>query len=434
MRFPCRKPRIFYGWYVLAASFVILFLNAGSRAAIGLMVKPMEADLHWTRGSISSVIFLNLAVYAVSVIVTGRLYDRYGPKWIIAASTMLFAAGHALMASMDSLWEFYLYYGILNASGLAGTTVALFGSVVGHWFEKHRGLAVSLAFAGTCFGQFFLVPLFSHAVTVTGWRVTNLWIAGLALVVNLALTLGVIRGTPQALGLQPYGARGQESPAVGTRPHRATPSLAAAPRDLTLGEAMRSRSLWLFTIAMFACGSADFLVNTHLVPMVTDYGLSDAVAANMLAWLGLLSLAGMLVAGPVADAIGNKLPIVTTFALRIGLFVMVMLVKGPVAFWIFSLGFGFTIMVTAPLTLTLVGDLYGVTHIGFISGFIVTIHTVGGGLGVFLAGVIFDGTGDYNVAFLLSAGLAFVAMACSLFIREERHSVPGRSAEGAAGL
>jgi predicted MFS family arabinose efflux permease len=149
----------------------------------------------------------------------------------------------------------------------------------------------------------------------------------------------------------------------------------------------------------------------------------------MLAWLGLLSLGGILLAGPAADAIGNKIPIAITFALRLGLFVMLLLVKGAVPFWIFSLGFGLTLLVTAPLTPTVVGALYGATHIGFISGFIVTIHTLGGGLWAYLGGVIFDRTGDYDVGFLVSAILAGVALVCTVFIREERHLPPTAVAE-----
>jgi MFS family permease len=418
------KYRVFYGWYVLAASFFILFLNGGSRLTIGIMVKPMEADLHWSRGAISAAIFLNLAVYAVSTIFAGRLYDRYGPKWIIAGATLLFSAGYALMAVMDTPGEFYFYYGVLNAAGLAGTTIALFGSLIGRWFERWRGLAVSLALAGSCLGQFFLVPLFSDLISLSGWRITSLWIAGLSVLINTGLTFGVIRGDPAKLGLQPYGRH--DRPKTGgeaTLPPE-TASVSALPHDLTLTQAMRSRSLWLFTAAMLVCGSADFLVMTHLVPMVTDYGFSQGAAANMLAWLGLLSLPGILIAGPAADAIGNKLPIVITFALRVVLFVMVLLVKGSIPFWVFSLGFGFTMLVTAPLTWTLLGTLYGVTHIGFISGFVNTVHTVGGGLGAYLAGVAFDRTGDYDLAFVVSAVMAGVAVLCSLLIRERRHLPP----------
>jgi MFS family permease len=412
-----RTPRVFYGWYVLAASFAILFLNGGGRLIIGVMVKPMAEDFGWSRGAISAAVFLNMAVYAVATIVTGRLYDRFGPKWVVAGSTLLFSAGYALMATMDSLWRFLLYYGVVSAAGLGGITVPLFGSLIGNWFEKRRGLATSLAFAGGCLGQFFLIPIFSDAVFASGWETTILWIAGLSLVVNLPLAFGVLRGNPKNLGLDPYGAetpRGRQDPSESPR----------AVDGLTLSEAMRTPSLWLFAVVMFVCGSADFLVLTHLVAMVTDYGITPAAGANMLAWLSLLSLAGILLAGPAADTIGNKLPIAVTFALRILLFVLLFSFKSPTSFWVFSLGFGLTLLVTAPLTPTLIGKLYGVAHLGFISGFIVMIHTFGGGLWTYIGGVIFDLTGRYDLILLLSAATAALALVCTLFIREERHSAP----------
>ncbi len=414
-----RMPRLFYGWYVLAASFVILFLNGGGRLIFGVMVKPMAEEFGWSRGAISSAVFLNMAVYALATIVTGRLYDRFGPKWVIAGSTVLFSAGYTLMATMDSLWQFLLYYGIVSAAGLGGVTVPLFGSIIGNWFERRRGLAVSLAFGGGCLGQFFLVPVFSDVVLSSGWQTTVLWIAALSLAVNLPLAFWVVRGNPRSLGLEPYGV---PPPSEQHNQH----SRQQLSEGLTLPEAMRTRSLWLFTVVMFVCGSADFLVTTHLVAMVTDYGVSPATGANMLAWLGLLSLGGVLLAGPAADAIGNKLPIAVTFVFRIVLFAILFSFKSTASFWVFALGFGFTLLVTAPLTPTLLGKLYGVTHLGFISGFITMVHTFGGGVWAYAGGVIFDRTGDYDLALIISAGMAALALACTLFIREERHPVPAR--------
>jgi len=415
-------PRIFYGWYVLAAAFAILFLNTGGRYIVGMLVKPVAADFGWSRGELSSGIFLNMAVYAATVFLTGRLYDRFGAKWVIAVSTVLFSAGYALMASMHSLWQFLLYYGVLNAAGLGGTTVPIFGSVIGHWFKRRRGLAVSLAFAGSSLGQFFLLPIFSDMIHSSGWRVTILWIAGAAFMLNLTLVFVVLRRDPDK-----YVDEGGLA-----SPTRA--SSVAGVADLTLSQAMRSRSLWMFALAMFVCGSADMLVTTHLVPMATDYGLSDGTAASMLAWLGLLGLAGILLAGPAADAIGNKLPIAITFALRVVLCVMVIKLKGTVPFWIFSLGFGITLLVTAPLVPTLVSAMYGTTHIGFISGFINTVHMMGGGLWAYLGGVIYDRTGSYNLALLLSAISAGIALICTLLIREERHVAPVVSLDASVGV
>jgi MFS family permease len=429
---PSRTPRVFYGWYVLAAAFAIMFLNSGGRNTIGIMVKPMADEFGWSRAEISAAVFVNLAVYALASIVTGRLYDRYGPKWIIAGSTLLFAAGYALMATMHSLWQFLLYYGVLSAAGLGGITVPIFGSIIGNWFEKRRGLAVSLALAGGCLGQFFLVPAFSDMVLSTGWRGTSFWIAAISVVLNLPLAFGIFRGDPESFGLAPYGAgapRGQRGPrrrrslggAVASAPSAGSAPAVAAPAGLTLREAMQTRSLWMFALIMFVCGGADYLVTTHLIAMATDYSITAETGAGMLAWLGLLSMGGILLAGPAVDAIGNKVPIAVTFGLRVVLFVLLFAFKGPASFWVFSLGFGLTFLVTALLTPTLVGDLYGVTHLGFISGFISTVHMFGGGLWTFLGGVMFDRSGNYNLALLISAGMAAVALVCTLFIRDERH-------------
>jgi predicted MFS family arabinose efflux permease len=181
----------------------------------------------------------------------------------------------------------------------------------------------------------------------------------------------------------------------------------------------------MFTIIMFVCGGGDYLVTTHLIAMATDYGISAGTGAAMLAWLGLLAMGGVLLTGPAVDAIGNKIPIAVTFVLRVALFMALFVFKEPASFWIFSLGFGLTFVVTALLTPTLVADLYGVTHLGFISGFITTVHMFGGGLWTYLGGVLFDQSGDYDLALVVSAVMSGVALICTFFIREKRHLPPG---------
>jgi predicted MFS family arabinose efflux permease len=198
----------------------------------------------------------------------------------------------------------------------------------------------------------------------------------------------------------------------------------AEPSGLTLRQAMRTRSLWLFAAAMVVCGGGDFLMTTHLVPLVTDYGISTTTGANMLAWFGLLSLGGILLAGPASDRVGNKAPMAVAFGIRVLVFLLVLRFQNVVSFWILALGFGLTFLVTAPLTPTLSGRLFGFSNIGMISGFITTVHHAAGGLWAYLGGVIFDGTGGYTLAFALSAGLSAVALVCTLFIVERRHLPP----------
>jgi len=422
-------PRVFYGWYVLAASFGLLFINAAALSLFGLLVKPMQAEFDWSRGAVTSAAFVNLVVYGVSLLVTGRLYDRWGPKWVIAGSATFVALGYALMATVHSLWQFVLYYGVLAAAGFGGTSLTLFGSLMGRWFEKRRGLAISLALAGFSVGQFVLIPLLADSIAIDGWRSTCLWVATAVLAANLVLAFGVIRGDPAKLNVRPYGSAsgtgtGPKTLAQATAPARSAddmPSRAALADDLSLAQAVRTRSLWLFAVVMFICGAGDYLLANHLVAMVTDHGLSEALGARMLAWSGLLGLVGLLATGPAVDAVGNKLPVAATFAFRTVLCAMLLFTKGTTVFWVFALGMGFTLPITAPILPALVGKLYGVRHIGFICGFVTTVHMLGGGLWSYLGGVLFDRTHNYDLVMLISAIAAALAVLCTLLIPEKRH-------------
>lgn len=430
-----KRSLVSYGWYVLAASFVILFVNAGARLMIGVFEKPIIAEFGWSRGAFSAVVFVNTAMLAVSIVVTGHLYDRFGPRWVLLVSTLLFSGGLMLTAGMTSMWQFALFFGVVAGSGLGGVAAPIFGAIVSHWFERARGTAISMAMAGTSLGQFALVPLFTMYYLDQGWRSTMFWMGLLTLVVNVVLVLVVLRGDPADLGKEPYGhlAAGRE----GSRPIvdevsageavivvHPRPPAEAEPRSLGLNEAMRTGSFWLFTAAMFVCGAGDFLLTTHLVAMATDYGVPTSTAVAMLAWFGLLSLGGILLAGPASDLIGNKAPIAVTFALRVAVFALVVRYQTTWAFWVLALGFGFTFLVTAPLATTLMGRLYGFASIGLLSGFVTTVHHLGGGAWAYLGGAVYDATGGYTAAMLMSAVASAAALVCTLLIREVRHVAP----------
>jgi len=145
----------------------------------------------------------------------------------------------------------------------------------------------------------------------------------------------------------------------------------------------------------------------------------------MLAWYGLMSLPGILVAGPLSDVLGNKLPMALTFLLRVVLFAVILQYQSMPMFYLFALVFGFTHLVTAPLTPTLMGKLYGMRHLGTISGPVSTVHHLTGGLWAYLGGVVFDQTGSYQWAFGLSMLLALVAFLGTLLIQERHQTQSG---------
>jgi len=407
----------FYGWYILASSFLILFFTTGARFTIGVVFKPLMAEFGWDRGLISLAFFLNMTIYAFSLIIIGRAYDRHGPKWVIMISAVFLSVGFMSLSLVETSWQFFIFYGILAALGMGGTTVPLFAALMSKWFERGRGLAVSMGLAGSCMGQFILVPAFTVLVLRYGWRISYFYIGLVMLVVIMTLALVVIKGDPHDLGLEPWGHKN----GVNVRKDKDRKVTDISSRDLGLTDAMKTYSFWLFVTVMFVCGSGDFLVTTHLIPMVTDYNIPATTAGNMLAWLGLMSLPGILIAGPLSDMIGNKIPIILTFLMRFALFMLILKFQGLASFYVFACAFGFTLLITAPLNALLVGKLYGFSHVGLLSGFITTIHHLGGGFWAYLGGEIFDRTGSYELAFILSAIMALVAVLCTVLIKEKRY-------------
>lgn len=413
------KFHIFYGWYILAACFVILFLTTGVRYTIGVVFKPLITEFGWDRGLVSLGFFINMTIYSFSIIIAGRAYDRYGPKWVIIISNVFLSTGFMSLAFIGSFRGFFIFYGIVAALGMGGTTVPLFAVLTSKWFEKGRGLAVSLGLTGSCVGQFVLVPIFTILVLRYGWRISYFFIGLVMLIIITTLAFLVIKGDPHDLGLKPWGHTNE----VKLRKEGDKKPAALESRDLGLTDAMKTYSFWLFVAFMFICGSGDFMVTTHLIPMVTDYNIPPTTAGNMLAWLGLMSLPGILIAGPLSDKIGTKIPIFLTFLLRFVLFILILKYQNLVSFYIFACAFGFTLLITAPLNAILVGRLYGFSHIGLISGFITTIHHLGGGFLAYVAGEVFDRTGSYRLIFILSAVMVLIAALCTVLIKERRHQV-----------
>ena len=395
-----------YSYYILIASFVILFFNAGARFSIGVVFKPMIAEFAWSRSAISLAVFINMAVFALSLTVVGRFYDRYGPKWVILISTFFASAGCIFLSRISSLGGFLIVYGIILAIGLGGTSATLVAALASKWFQRGRGLAISLALSGNCLGQFILIPLFDSLLVDFNWRLLFFGLGVIMLGVNTLLSLFVLKSDP----IVPEGSL---ETVKTSSPHSSS-------LDLNLTQAMKTPSFWLFLTTMFVCGSGDFLISTHLIPFVTDHHIPSSTASQMFGWFGLLSFAGILVAGPISDRVGNKIPIALTFVLRALLFFLILQSQSVESLYIFALLFGFTFLVTAPLTTTLVARLYGLNHVGLISGFITTIHHLAGGFWAYLGGWIFDRTGSYRIAFFISLILAVVAVFSTLLIKEER--------------
>ena len=407
----------YYGWAILIASFFMLSINSASQFAIGVMFKPILLDLGWNRAEISLGVLINMSMLAFSMLIVGKAYDRFGPKWVIVVCATFLAAGFIGVSRMATLVEFYFYYGFLCGIGFSGTTALIFTALLSKWFNKGRGLAIAVGLSGGQLGQFFLIPWITSEVIQNGWKPTYFAIGLIIWLVNVVLAFGIVKGDPQALGQALPDNRLVDAPAS----RKASEVIAETESDFGFRDAAKTASFWIYVGVMLVCGAGDFFVTTHLVAFVTDFGLPQESAGKMLAWLGLMGLLGALFAGAISDYFGNKALITGTFIIRALLFVLLLQVQNEVTFYIFSLGFGFTLMITAVLTVTLIGKLYGFTHIGTLTAFVTTIHHLAGGLLVYGGGLTFDFTNSYSAVFVLYAGLSVLAVMACIFIKEKKH-------------
>jgi predicted MFS family arabinose efflux permease len=178
---------------------------------------------------------------------------------------------------------------------------------------------------------------------------------------------------------------------------------------MSLRAAAGTRRFWLLIGIYALCGLDDFFVATHVVAFAQDRGVDSLLAGNLLAAMGLFGFVGVIVAGAWSDRSGPMWPALASFLLRIAAFALVMVDQSPLSIAVFALIFGFTFLMTAPLLVIFVRDAFGTVHLGALTGLIVMIHHMFGGLGAWIGAAIFDASGGYAVAFAVMLASSLLA-------------------------
>ena len=400
-----------YRWIILATGFAILFFNGGSRSALGLMLKPMGDDLEWSRSALSLGITAYMLVSALAMPFVGRLADRFDMRWVMGTGVVVGAVGVGLMSLIASPWQLFAVYGLVFALGNAGVSNPIVSVMIVRWFPDRRGVANSVAVSGNAIGQLVIVGLLAQSLVRFGWRVSYaaLGLANLAILAPIAFA--AVRAAPS------QAARGKQ-------PSSDNPATTEQAVDLRQVPLWTSGQLWLLGGIYAICGFQDFFVATHVVAFALDIGFGALIAGNLLALMGVMGLLGVLVSGFLADRIGPARPTLLCFAMRIGIFVLVILSQSKPAVMMFALLYGFTFLMTAPLTVIFSGNIFGSARLGRISGTISMIHQISGGIGALAGALAFDIWGSYDRAFLLMLTLSVVATTGTLLVRDRRTGVP----------
>src|SRR5262245_17015844 len=427
MTTPTRQPRIHYAWIVLAATSVTLLTSGGVRAAIGVFVKPLEAEFGWSRTLLSFAVACSIALYGLTGPLVGRLADRWGPRWVLTAGVVLVGIGTMAGAAVTQFWQFFVAVGLIAAIGSSAAAAPVAATVATRWFERHRGLVLGINGAGMAAGQLVILPLAMGLVALVGWRSAFFALGAGLIVIVVPLTAALVRNNPAERGLLAYGAT--------------APPPAAAARDESaertpVSEAVRTWPFLLLCGSFWVCGYTTFgVILAHFIPHATDHGFQPKQAAEALGIMGSMNIVGTIASGWLCDRLGPKVPLALYYLFRgVSLFFLPFVTTLPGLF-MFAALFGLNFISTVPATTTLTARIYGRYSVGELSGWIFASHQLGGAIGSIASGWLFDRRGDYTLAFYAAGAGALVATVMVLAIRDEplvRGKRPALTAPAAA--
>ena len=391
--------------FLLAVCFLVLFFNGGARFAIGLLLHPMAHDLQWSRSTLSLNVTVFMVLSACALPLVGRLVDRFGAGAVLGTAVLVSALGLAAMSFMERPWEALLLYGVVFALGSAGTSVTPIGVLLSRWYPHRMGMANSIAISGMGVGQLLVIAVLAAQLTAFGWRGSFLALGVATLVCVLPLVVAA-------------GRNERPAPASARSPGPPVPP-AAGGRAGTLREALASNRLRLLLVIYAVCGFQDFLVATHVVAFALDEGVDRLLAGNMLAFMGLTGLGGVLLAGVLNDRFGPVFPTALCFALRIVVSALVLASREPEAIVGAALLYGATFWITAPLAVVFAREVSAIALLGTVSGLITMVHHAAGGIGAFAGAWTFDVHGSYTHAFAAMLVLSVVALGLTVLLARQ---------------
>ncbi|MBC7780551.1 MAG: MFS transporter [Proteobacteria bacterium] len=394
---------------VLICGAIVITLGMGIRQSFGIFLKPVTADLEVGRQVFGLAIALQTLLTGLLGPVAGMLSDRFGPQRVIAAGASIYGVGLVLTGFAQGPGSLILTLGGVVGLGMSLLTLPVVLGAVGRVVPaRSRGTAFGLVTAGGSFGQFAMVPGAQALVTAFDWQS-----AFMLLSIGMAVAFATAFGLAHKSNAASAPVEGEDVSAVAA-----------------LTRAGKHPAYWLLTLSFFVCGFHVSFVATHLPAYLADRGISASVAANSLALIGFFNIFGSYIFGALCSRYAKKYLLTTIYASRAVLFVLIAtLPMTPTLALVFGAVMGFLWLGTVPPTSGLVAQLFGTRYLATLFGVVFMGHQIGGFLGAWFAGYLFDTTGSYQIAWTISIALGVFGALVLLPVGEAR---PGRLPTAAA--
>ena len=430
-----RARGVFYGWWLVGlTSFLLTLMSLTVFQGLGTMLVALERQYGWSRTALSGAFSLARVEGAILGPIEGVLVDRIGTRRMVLIGYALMGLGFIWLSRIESLGQlgllpftsldesllhFYGAYAFVSlGSGLGGWLALV--AMVNNWFIRRRSFAMASAMSGIHLGG-LLVPLFALAIERFGLDDVAMGI-GVFMLVITGPAAKAIRNRPEDMGLRPDGDAG---PAPGSDTGEragggADEYVADDEPDFTAMQALKTPAFWILTIAQVASSIAIVTLALHLVPKLTDTGMSLSAAGLVVTTYTLVALPTMFVSGYLADRLPKTLMIAFfLFIQSVGLLIIALFDSVALAYvfaFLYGAGFGGR----SPLTTAIRGDYFGRKAFATIMGISQLPMNVAMIFAPLFAGYMFDTTGTYVVPFTTFAALSFLGAAMMLFVRKPK--------------
>ena len=404
-------------------------IGFGPRSTLGFFLTPMSTAHGWGREVFALSVAIQTLLYGIAQPFSGAIADRFGTVRVIIAGTLLYAAGIFMMAHAATPETLFLSSGVLIGFGLSGCSFNLVISSFGKLLpESWRSLAFGAGTASGSFGQFLFSPLAVGLIDTVGWRTTLEVFAGLLLlIVPLAFAIATPRSDAPAQ-TSVRSLRKLDSEQTSARsPRKLDPAADAALSAAqiqnykqALAEALGHRSYILLVLGFFTCGFQLGFVTLHLPSYLIDRGLSAQVGGWTLGVIGLFNIVGAMLSG----WLGGRMPkryilAVIYFARALAVVFLITLPASPAVALIYGAATGLLWLSSVPPTAGLVAVMFGTRWMAMLFGIAFFSHQVGGFLGVYLGGLLYERTGSYDIVWWLGVLFGVLSALINLPIVEK---------------
>ena len=410
---------IHYSWVVIGILATVQIFASSISMAAGIMVPPLndaEGDFGWGLGIIGIAIASYYMFGAIYAPMTGWLGDRYGSRWMLFAAAIMYLISMFLLGQVTEVWHFFIFFGVLLSLTQSLAMVPLMSAVSG-WFRRRLGVAVGILWGAGGIGTGIMAPLMGGFIEVLGWQSTFIIIGAVGGGIMLAM-VPFMRSKPADLGIQPYGARATDPPAV--------------LRDKTVDRlrqkvfnqhTRRTKAFWNLPLihGLGCAGHGTVLI--YVIPMAFERGAfsSLAQAGIILTIISLVSVFSRVVTPIMAEMYGTRRMMAASLSIQAATVFMLFWSQEAWAFYMFAAVFGIGFGGEWTGYLVINRQYYGEGPMGTIYGWQTTGALIGHAVATALAGLVIYATGSFNMVMALSVGFSAAGVLVIALLDDTSH-------------